>query len=171
MGGNVIKWDQRYPKHPMSQENQPNYTSFHEHSLDDRNRLSIPSEWRAGGSEEKFLAVQKTGPNGNFIQILPPAIAAQLKAKFDAVAFFDADAQAAKEDFYSTSQEVQLDKVGRVLLKGSLLKHAGIALDEKAAVMLRGGGSTFSIYSASQWAAAATIGGLDHRKTLSRLGI
>lgn len=156
----------------MSQEKQPNYTSFFEHSLDDRNRISIPSEWRfAHDSEDMLLAVQKSGPNGNFIQLLPPASAAQLKAKFDAIPFFDKVGQAAKEDFYSKSQQVWFDKAGRILLNESLLKHAAINAAKGEAVMLRGSGNTFSIYSARVWAESESRPAIDHSETLSRLGI
>jgi MraZ protein len=156
----------------MSQEKQPNYTNTFEHSLDDRNRLSIPSEWRvAHGPEDKFLAVQKEGPNGKFIQVLSPAVAAQMKVKLDGIGLFDDEGQSAKEEFYSTSQEVQFDKAGRILLKASLLEHAGITTDEGHPVLLRGGGSTFSIYSAAAWVASTTKVSVNHRKTLSERGI
>lgn len=157
---------------PEAPAKQPNYTSHYEHSLDDRNRISIPSEWRfAHGSEDMLLAVQKVGPNGNFIQLLPPAIADHLKSKFDAIPFFDQAGQAAKEDFYSKSQQVWFDKAGRILLNENLLKHAGIKLAKGEPVMLRGSGSTFSIYSASVWASSEARGPVDHSQTLSRLAI
>ncbi len=157
---------------PVAPAKPPSYTSHYEHSLDDRNRISIPSEWRfAHGSEDMLLAVQKIGPSGKFIQLLPPVVADALKAKFDAIPFFDQAGQAAKEDFYSKSQQVWFDKAGRILLNENLLKHAGIKLAKGEPVMLRGGGSTFSIYAASAWTESESRGGVDHTQTLSRLAI
>lgn len=172
MGRNGEKWGARRPV-PMSQPTEPNYTGRFDRSLDDRNRITIPSEWRfAHDSQDMLLAIPKTGPNGNHVMLLPPSIAARVRAKFDEIPLFDEAGQAAKEDFYSRCQQVWFDKAGRILLNDDLMAHAGIkAGDESGAVLLAGAGSQFSIYAADVWAQAQARPATNHGETMRRFGI
>lgn len=157
----------------MSQPTQPNYTGRFPRPLDDRNRITIPSEWRfALDSNDMLLAVPMTGPKGNYVAMLPPVRAARVRAKFDEVPEFDVEGQAAKEEFYSTSQEVWFDKAGRILLNEDLMAHAGIKLGEEGgAVVLAGSGNSFAVYAAEVMAEAKKKPAVNHGDTMRRFGI
>lgn len=174
MGDDGEKWGAWRPV-PMSQLKEPNYTGRFPRPLDDRNRVTIPSEWRfAHDSEDMLLAIPKTGPKGNHVVLLPPSGAARLKEKFDAIPLFDEAGQAAKEDFYSRCQQVWFDKAGRILLNDDLMAHAGITKstdDKNGAVHLAGAGSQFSIYAAEVWAESETRPATNHADTMRRFGI
>jgi len=121
------------------------YSGRFEHTLDDKNRLTIPSAWRWVHSEtETFLAMPH--PDG-YIAVLPPARVAKLLAQISEMKISDRDAQAVKAKIFSEALSFTFDKQGRFGASADLLKHAGI---EKDAV-LSGMGDTFNILSPARW--------------------
>jgi MraZ protein len=131
----------------MSQAGTTVYSGRFEHSLDDKNRLTIPSLWRwAHTSAETFLAIPH--PDG-YISVLPPARVAKLLAQVSEMKLSDRDAQAVKARIFSDALSFTLDKQGRFGVTADLLRHAGIS--EKDAV-LTGMGDTFNILSPARWA-------------------
>lgn len=121
------------------------FTGLFRHTLDDKGRLTIPSEWRhAPAGEDTFLATPH--PDG-YVAILPPAEVAKLYEKISAMKLSDSAAQAFNARFFSQTQSFSYDKTGRVGLNADLLKHAGI---EKDAVLV-GSLTKFNIYSPVRW--------------------
>lgn len=157
----------------MSQLKEPNYTGRFSRSLDDRNRITIPSEWRfTHESEDMLLAIPMEGPKGKHVMLLAPTVAARVRAKFDEVPLYDEAGQAAVEDFYSRSQEVWFDKAGRILLNEALMAHAGIkSAEENGAVELAGSGGKFTIYAAEVFAQSQARPAANHGETMRRFGI
>ncbi len=123
------------------------YTGNFAHTLDDKNRLTIPSAWRAAHAEtDTFLAT----PNpAGYISVLPPAEAEKLHEKIAAVPLADATAQAEIASFFALTQAFTFDKQGRVALSDGLLRHAGIKARGEA--VLGGSLSKFNIYSPKEW--------------------
>jgi MraZ protein len=121
------------------------YTGQHRHTLDDKNRLTIPSAWRAlHGADEVFLAT----PNpGGFISVLPPAATAQLHEQFAKVPKSDLKSREGIAWFSSMSSDFTFDAQGRIALSDKLLEFAGIEED----VVLVGEMSEFSIYDRKKW--------------------
>ena len=123
------------------------YTGNFRHTLDDKNRLTIPSVWRAAHAEtDQFLAAPN--PDG-YISVLPPAAVAALYDKVAAVPLSDAAAQAEIAAFFSVAQAFNFDKQGRIALNAALLAHAGIAKD----AVLNGSFTKFNIYNPDRWSA------------------
>ncbi len=121
------------------------YSGHFDHTLDDKNRLTIPSLWRWTHSDtETFLAIPH--PDG-YIAVLPPARVEKLLEQVSAQRHSDREAQAVKARIFSGALSFTFDKQGRFGVSASLLKHAGIA---KTAV-LGGMGDTFNIYSPARW--------------------
>lgn len=142
------------------------YTGLFRHSLDDKNRVTIPSAWRtAHGEGEQFLATPH--PDG-YIAILPPAEIEKLRAKIEAIALSDGAGQDFAARFFAQTQAVGFDKQGRIMLNGELLGHAGIGKD----AVLVGSFTKFNLYSPELWSrveqrtAAGSIGDV-----MRRLGI
>lgn len=123
------------------------YTGLFRHTLDDKNRLTIPSSWRAGHEKDAvFLAVPN--PDG-YVSVLPPAEVEKLSEKIAAVPLSDAAAQSEIAAFFAVAQTFSFDAQGRIALNDALLRHAGLAKD----VVLNGGFTKFNLYSPERWAA------------------
>ena len=129
----------------MSQGAKSFYTGLFRHSLDAKNRLTIPSAWRwTHGEDDQFLATPH--PDG-YIAVLPPDEVEKLHAKIAAAALTDRDAQDVAARFFAMTSAVYFDKQGRIMLTSELLAHAGIRSD----AVLVGSGNMFKIYSPSRW--------------------
>ena len=129
----------------MSSPAKPFYTGLFRHALDDKNRLTIPSAWRAAHVEgEVFLATPH--PDG-YIAVLPPAEVEKLHAKIAAMALSDGAAQDFAARFFAETQTLAFDKAGRVMVNADLLARAGIVKD----AVLVGSLTKFSFYSPERW--------------------
>jgi MraZ protein len=129
----------------MPQAGKPVYTGLFRHTLDDKGRLTIPSEWRyAHAPEDTFLATPH--PDG-YIAVLPPAEVEKLHAKISGMKLSDSAAQAFAARFFSQTQSFSFDKAGRAGLTTELLRHAGI---EKDAVLV-GSLTKYNIYNPARW--------------------
>jgi MraZ protein len=129
----------------MAQAGRPLYTGRHRHTLDDKGRLTIPSEWRhAPPGAETFLATPH--PDG-YIAVLPPGDVDRLYDKIAAMKLSDSEAQSFTSQFFSQTQSFTYDKTGRIGLEAELLAHAGIEKE----VVLVGSLTKFNIYSPARW--------------------
>ena len=97
---------------PMSQSIPPLYTGLFRHTLDDKNRLTIPSAWRfAHGENDTFLATPH--PDG-YVAVLPPAEVEKLRAKIAAMALSDGAGQDFVARFFAQTHSLWFDKAGPV---------------------------------------------------------
>ncbi len=142
------------------------YTGLFRHTLDEKNRVTIPSGWRAAHAEgEQFLATPH--PDG-YIAILPPDEIAKLRTKIDAIALSDGSGQDFAARFFAQTQTFGFDKQGRIMLNTELLTHAGIAKD----VVLVGSLTKFSLYSPDRWSRVEQrTSGENFGDLMRRLGI
>jgi MraZ protein len=121
------------------------YSGRFEHTLDDKNRLTIPSAWRWVHTDtEQFLAMPH--PDA-YIAVLPPARVQKLLAQIAEMKISDRDAQAVKAKIFSEALSFTFDKQGRFGVSPDLLRHAGITKD----AVLSGMGDTFNILSPARW--------------------
>lgn len=128
----------------MSSPSKPFYTGSFRHTLDDKNRLTIPSAWRSVHAEgDTFIVV----PLDGYLSILPPAEAQKLYDRVAAQSLSDSEAQEAAADFFSKTLSFSFDKSGRVMLTTELCSHAGIAKD----AVLVGSMNKFNLYSPEHW--------------------
>ena len=128
----------------MSTSVKPFYTGAFRHTLDDKNRLTIPSAWRAAhAAEDTFLIVPLDGCLG----VLPPAEVEKLYQRIAAQSLSDSEAQEAAADFFSKTLAFSFDKAGRVMLTPELSAHAGITKDAVLVGML----TKFNLYSPAEW--------------------
>ncbi len=129
----------------MAQTGTTVYSGRFEHTLDDKNRLTIPSLWRWVHSDtETFLAMPH--PDG-YIAVLPPARVTRLLAQVAEMKLSDREGQAVKARLFSQALSFTFDKQGRFGVTAELLRHGGIAKD----AVLIGMGDTFNILSPSRW--------------------
>jgi MraZ protein len=151
---------------PMSQSTTPEYTGLFRHTLDDKNRLTIPSAWRfAHGENDTFLATPH--PDG-YIAVLPPAEVEKLRAKIAAIALSDGSGQDFVARFFAQTHSLWFDKSGRMNLSPELLQHAGVTKD----AVLVGSLTKFHIYTPARWEKVeARTSGENFGDIMRRLGI
>ncbi|HZZ58719.1 MAG TPA: mraZ [Opitutaceae bacterium] len=142
------------------------YTGSYRHYLDEKARLTIPSDWRSAHAEgDTFLATPL--PEG-YIAVLPPEEVAKLHAKVAQIALSDASGQDFVARFFAATQSFRFDKQGRVGLSSDLLEHAGIKRD----AVLVGAMSKFNIYAPERWEKVRTrTAGDNYGDIMRRLGI
>jgi MraZ protein len=120
------------------------FRGHYEHSLDAKNRLSIPAKFRASFSGGLVLAKD-----------VDPCIAAwtpEVHEQTVAGALSELNPLGRKrkqlQRFYqSNAFDLELDSAGRVTLPGQLIGHAGIEKD----VMVVGVGDHLEIWDESRW--------------------
>jgi MraZ protein len=129
----------------MPPTTKPRYTGHFQHSLDDKNRLTIPSGWRVAHTEDdEFVALPH--PDG-YIAVLPPPEVDRLYEKAAAKNLSDSEAQDVLTQLFAHAQTLRFDKQGRIGLTQELLLHAGITKD----AILAGSLSKFAIWSPERW--------------------
>ena len=129
----------------MPSSTKPRYTGHFRHSLDDKNRLTIPSGWRVAHTEEdEFVALPH--PDG-YVAVLPPPEVDRLYEKAAAKNLSDSEAQDVLTQLFAHAQTLRFDKQGRIGLTPDLLAPAGIAKD----AVLAGSLSKFSIWCPERW--------------------
>ncbi|HVU17647.1 MAG TPA: mraZ [Candidatus Didemnitutus sp.] len=142
------------------------YSGRFEHTLDDKNRLTIPSAWRwAHTDTETFLAIPH--PDA-YIAVLPPARVAKLLAQVSEMRLSDREAQAVKARIFADALSFTFDKQGRFGVSSDLLRHAAISRD----AVLCGMGDTFNIMSAARWKdLQASTAGENFGDMMRRIGL
>ena len=142
---------------------------FH-HNLDEKGRLTIPSQWRpeTDGEDNAFLALPS--PDG-YVAVYPPKMARQLEERISQISLGDTEGQKAVETLMAMAHSFTCDKQGRINLNEKLIRHAGLS---KGAVLL-GKLSTFSIYSEEVYAALQseddTAGPAAQKEVFKRFGL
>lgn len=116
------------------------------HSLDSKNRVTVPSRWRNTDADEFFLMADRSG---SFLRVMPPE---QFRAVGEKLASNPAitpkDRSVFLRHFYSRSQQVVVDKQGRMLVPEELGKVLGL----KGEAVLVGAHETFELWNPEAWA-------------------
>ena len=123
--------------------------AFHgtfEHTLDAKNRLTVPSKLRAAFSDGAFLV---KGAD-RCISLYPDSTySALVDAALSGLNPLSAQAREYNRYFRSNAHAVELDSAGRVMLTPRQLEHAGIDRD----VVLIGAGDCLELWDPDTWAA------------------
>ena len=123
--------------------------AFHgtfEHTLDAKNRLTVPAKFRAALAGKVFL-VRGADP---CISLYPEATYSELtEAALQGMNPFSTQARELKRLFHSTATDTELDSAGRVMLTPRHLEHAGIDRE----VVITGAGDCLELWDRSAWEA------------------
>ena len=123
--------------------------AFHgtfDHTLDAKNRLTVPSKLRTAFAEGAFL-VRSTE---KCISLYPSTTYSALtEAALSGLNPLHPQARELRRYFHSNASQVELDSAGRVMLSGRQLEHAGIDRD----VVVIGAGDCLELWDPSTWAA------------------
>lgn len=131
------------------------YSAIHSHGVDGKRRLSIPAKWRNPGENEEetltLLIWKKSTSQEACLMALPEDMMARLLEKLRSMSFSDPKAEALRRLLGGGSDQVTVDKAGRICLPDRLAKAAGI--DGEATLV--GLMDSFQIWNPQRYQAAA----------------
>jgi MraZ protein len=121
------------------------YAGEFRHSVDDKNRITIPSRWRRGEGEEFILLPE---PNLQFLVVMSPE-------EFDRMSMLAGsdpnvsarDRRIFSRQLHSRAEHGMSDRQGRLVLPEDLCKQLGL----KGEVALVGGRGRFEIWNSQRW--------------------
>lgn len=129
------------------------YNSLYYHGVDDKRRVQVPAKWRVEGQDNKFtIVLWKKGPEDEAcLLVMPPPIIKGLVDKLSAMPFSDPKAESLRRLLGSFSDQVSLDKGGRICIPENMAKAAGI----EAEAVLVGMFDRFQIWNPKRYEATS----------------
>ncbi len=122
------------------------FRGLHEHSLDPKDRITVPSEYRTALAEGIVL-MQGIEP---CIEVWPAAAAEAMETgTLAGLNPLSRDARRLQRSFFSHSATSKLDSGGRILLNKKLIEHAGL----EGRCVITGMGSKLEIWDPQEWLA------------------
>jgi MraZ protein len=104
------------------------YNSIYRHGVDEKRRVQIPAKWRPSESGIELTVVlwpkTKEGP---CLRVLPPQQMAALMNDIQSMPNSDPNKGVLKRFIGSGSEQVALDKTGRICLPEEMAREAGIS--------------------------------------------
>ena len=134
-----------------------------EHSLDAKNRLSIPAKFRAAFSSGVVLAKD---PETCVAAWTPDSHEAIIERALGGLNPMGSEYRKLSRFYQGNSFEVELDSSGRVTLPPSLMGHAGIGKE----VVVVGVGDHLEVWSREQWLGEQEGLDAEIREVTERLG-
>ncbi|QQL44706.1 division/cell wall cluster transcriptional repressor MraZ [Sulfuriroseicoccus oceanibius] len=129
----------------MEQRAVNRFSGDYPRTLDDKNRVTVPSCWRSS-EVPSLYAIQRKGDDGNYLVLMP-------KDEFDRLGDDSVKNLSAKEAqrfrrmFFAMAKECPIDKSGRVLLPQGMV---GVLGDDRDVVLL-GVGARIEVWNAANW--------------------
>ncbi len=96
----------------------------YEHQMDDKGRVSLPSAFRRGESDERFVLLQWEKP---YLTLFPEAKWNEVEDRLDEYRKGGADAMNHVRLLYASLAEVSPDKQGRILVPAPLQRAGGLS--------------------------------------------
>jgi MraZ protein len=117
----------------------------HEHSLDAKDRLTIPARFRAA-LDEGVVLFEELDP---CVSIYPTAAYSELSANYlGSLNPLSKEARMMRRRFHARSHDESLDSAGRVRLPQHLIDHAGL----EGACMIVGVDDHLEVWDPARWA-------------------
>ena len=116
----------------------------HEHTLDEKNRLTLPARFRQAFAEG---IVVTRGMDGCLYAYPRPHWASAIQARLDQLDQLSHEARQLRRFFFSGATEAELDKQGRVGIPQALLEHAKLGRD----VVVAGVHDHLEIWDRAAW--------------------
>src|SRR6266446_244336 len=112
------------------------YNSIYRHGVDDKRRVQFPAKWRPAkeGTELTIMLSLKSN-EGPCLRVMLPEKMAELMRDLDAMPNSDPNKTTLKRFIGSKSEQVTLDKSGRICLPEEMARDAGIKIDEEAVLV------------------------------------
>jgi len=122
--------------------------AFHgtfDHTLDAKNRLTVPSKFRSALAGKVFLV---KGADRCLSVYPEDTYAAMTSAALSGLNPLSPQARELSRFFYSNAMEVELDGAGRIMLPARFMEHAAITSRE---VVVAGAGACLELWDRATW--------------------
>ncbi len=121
------------------------YAGEFRHSIDEKNRITIPARWRRDGAEEFIILPEATH---QFLLVMSPEEFSRMSAESESHSAVSArDRRIFLRHLHSRAQHGASDRQGRLVLTEELCKKVGL----KGEVALVGGRGRFEIWNLPRW--------------------
>ncbi len=137
------------------------FTGEYQHTIDGKGRVSIPAKVRDDLGESFFLT---KGPD-RCLFVYTAEEWQRLCVKGKKLSFTNSSSRAFSRLFFSGAMEVEMDKMGRILLPTHLREYASLLKE----VIIIGVGSRLEIWDKSAWAAYSDAAADDYEKIVDEL--
>lgn len=115
------------------------------HTLDEKNRITIPSRWRGEGSEEFIILPE---PQHQFLLVMSPEEFSRMSAQAENHSALSArDRRIFSRHLHSRAEHGTSDRQGRLVLPEDMCR----TLELKGEVALVGGHGRFEIWNLKKW--------------------
>jgi len=120
------------------------FRGLNEHSLDAKDRITVPAQYR-GALSEGIVLIQGIEP---CVEVWPARAAEEMERRtLSALNPMSRDARRIQRRFFAHSESAELDSAGRVRLSGQLIGHAGL----EGRCIVSGMGTRLEIWSPDAW--------------------
>jgi MraZ protein len=124
------------------------YNSLYRHGVDEKRRVQIPAKWRPPKpGTELTLILWPKAKEGPCLRVLPPPQMAKLVRDVDAMQNSDSNKGVLKRFIGSGSEQVTVDKSGRICLPEKMANDAGIGSEAVLVGLL----DRFEIWSSERY--------------------
>ncbi len=141
----------------------PIFSGEFRHSLDEKNRVTIPACWRSADADEFYIVKNPKRPS---LTVMPgdvfQSIGEDAKARTSA-----AEHRVFMTHFYSQAKKAAIDKQGRLLLPEDHCKNTGIKSD----VVLTGSSDRFELWSPTNWKSFQAEGRATYENVAELVGL
>jgi MraZ protein len=116
----------------------------HEHTIDDKNRLTLPARFRQAFADGIVLT---RGLDGCLYAFRRPDWDRLVESRLASLDPFSPEGRRIQRHFFSGAAEADLDRQGRVMVPRELLDHAGLSRD----VVVAGVHDRLEIWDRAAW--------------------
>jgi len=135
------------------------------HGIDPKNRITIPSSWRAPEGGDFYLRIDTTG---SFIIAMPPEEFRKIIASVETqTTASPRERQQFIRQFSGGSKECSADKQGRMVLPPELCEKIGL----KGEAVLVGTSERFEIWNPERWEATKVADAPNYNNIAAQLGL
>lgn len=120
------------------------FRGTYDHTLDAKNRLTVPAKFRAALSERVVIA---KGVEDCVAVWTPAAYDAFVTASLEGLHPLSPQARNLQRYFSANAVETELDAAGRIMIPGFLLEHASLGKD----VVVTGAGPCLELWDRDRW--------------------
>ena len=131
------------------------YNSLYRHGVDEKRRVQIPAKWRPSEENFQFTVILWPGNSGKepYLLVLPPEPLKLLVDKLKGMPYSDPKADSLRRLLGRNSDQVVMDKGGRICLPEAMAQGAGI---DREAVLI-GSWDRFEIWNPTRYEAASRV--------------
>jgi MraZ protein len=121
----------------------------YQHSIDDKGRLMVPARFRELLEGGAYL----TQGFDKCLMVMTETHFTQVYETITSMSLTDPNARLLRRLIFSNAYQVELDKIGRILVPGNLRQYAGFEND----AVITGQGEYFEIWAPAEWDKQAAL--------------